>query len=78
MKDKSDSVIILPTFNEIGNIEITLKKIENLSNKFDVIVVDDNSPDGTGLYVEEAINTKKFNIYIKLITRKGKDGLGKA
>ena len=78
MRDKSDSVIILPTFNEIGNIEITLKKIENLNNKFDVIVVDDNSPDGTGSYVEEAINTKKFNIYIKLITRKGKDGLGTA
>ncbi len=78
MKEKSDSVIILPTFNEIGNIEITLKKIENLSYKFDVIVVDDNSPDGTGSYVKEAINSNKFNININLIIRKGKEGLGTA
>ena len=78
MKGKSDSVIILPTFNEIGNIEITLKKIENLSYKFDVIVVDDNSPDGTGSYVKEAINSNKFNININLIIRKGKEGLGTA
>ena len=78
MKRKSDSVIILPTFNEIGNIEITLKKIENLSYKFDVIVVDDNSPDGTGSYVKEAINSNKFNININLIIRKGKEGLGTA
>jgi len=78
MKEKSDSVIILPTFNEIGNIEITLKKIENLSYKFDVIVVDDNSPDATGSYVKEAINSNKFNININLIIRKGKEGLGTA
>ena len=78
MKEKSDSVIILPTFNEIGNIEITLKKIENLNNKFDVIVVDDNSPDGTGSYVQDSINSKKFDINITLIRRKGKEGLGTA
>jgi dolichol-phosphate mannosyltransferase len=78
MKEKRDSVIILPTFNEIGNIEITLKKIENLNNKFDVIVVDDNSPDGTGSYVQDSINSKKFNINITLIRRKGKEGLGTA
>ena len=52
----SKNVIVVPTYNEMGNIEITLKKIENLKYNFDVVVVDDNSPDGTGDFVEKAIS----------------------
>ena len=52
----SKSVVIIPTYNEVGNIENTLKKVENLEIKFDVIIVDDNSPDGTGKLVEKIIN----------------------
>ena len=74
----SKKVIVIPTYNEMGNIEITLSKIQNLNQKFDVVVVDDNSPDGTGDYVQEAIDNKRFNIKIILIRREGKKGLGTA
>ncbi len=74
----SKSVIIIPTYNEIGNIDITLKKILELKEKFDVIVVDDNSPDGTGDFVKEAIEKKKYELNISLIERENKDGLGTA
>ena len=36
----SKKVIVIPTYNEMGNIEITLSKIQNLNQKFDVVVVD--------------------------------------
>ena len=74
----SKNVIVIPTYNEIGNIDITLKKIEKLTEKFDVIVVDDNSPDGTGEFVQNAIDSKLYNLEIFLIKRKGKNGLGTA
>ncbi len=74
----SKSVIIIPTYNEIGNIDQTLNKIQNLDQKHDVIVVDDNSPDGTGEFVQNAINKKKFNLNLHLIKRKNKNGLGTA
>tara|TARA_B100000029_G_scaffold493638_1_gene556402 strand:+ start:2027 stop:2764 length:738 start_codon:yes stop_codon:yes gene_type:complete len=74
----SKNVIIIPTYNEIGNIDITLKKIESLSEKFDVIIVDDNSPDGTAEFVEKAINSKLYTLKIHLIKRHGKNGLGTA
>ena len=74
----SKNVIVIPTYNEIGNIDITLKKIEKLTEKFDVIVVDDNSPDGTGEFVQNAIDSKSYKLEIFLIQRKGKNGLGTA
>ena len=74
----SKKVIVIPTYNEMGNIEITLSKIQNLNQKFDVVVVDDNSPDGTGDFVQEAIDKNRFNIKIILIRREGKNGLGTA
>ena len=66
----TDSVVIIPTYNELGNIENTLGKVESLKIKFDIIIVDDNSPDGTGILVEEIIQKKKFNLNIHLINRK--------
>ena len=74
----SKSVIVVPTYNEMGNIEITLKKIENLKYDFDVVVVDDNSPDGTSKFVQKAIDNKTFNYNLILIRREGKNGLGTA
>ena len=75
--------IILPTYNESQNIIKILKSIyENLPNGFSTqtIVVDDNSPDGTGALVEEHIkNFKKITDYtIDIIHRKTKSGLGSA
>ena len=74
----SESVVIIPTYNEIGNIENTLKNVEKLEIKFDVIIVDDNSPDGTGDFVQSIIDNKSYNLNIHLIIRKGKSGLGSA
>jgi len=75
--------IILPTYNESQNILDMLKSIrENLPNEVstETIVVDDNSPDGTGLLVEEHIrNLRKIADHtIDVIHRKTKSGLGSA
>ena len=72
----SESVAIIPTYNESGNINNILENIQDLSIKFDVIVVDDNSPDGTSYKVKELKNIYKSNLH--LITRKNKFGLGSA
>jgi len=74
----TNSVVIIPTYNEIGNIKNTLNKIENLSVNFNIIVVDDNSPDGTAKLVNEIIDSKKLKSKITLINRKEKNGLGSA
>lgn len=74
----TNSVIIIPTYNEIGNIKNTLNKIENLSVNFNIIIVDDNSPDGTAKLVNTIIDSKKLKSKITLINRKEKNGLGSA
>ena len=74
MKDKS--LIIIPTYNEAENIEDVINKILSLQNNNFILVVDDNSPDGTSNIVE---NLKKDNTHkLFLITREKKDGLGSA
>ena len=83
-KDNSPTVsIILPTYNESQNILGILKSIrQNIPTnlKTQAIVVDDNSPDGTGKIVEDYINTiKRFaNYTVDVIHRTTKDGLGSA
>ena len=74
----SKNVIVVPTYNEIGNIEIILKKIESLKYDFDVVVVDDNSPDGTGDFVQKVIDKNSYKYNLMLIRREGKNGLGTA
>ena len=75
--------IIIPTYNESQNILQILKSIkDNLPQNFitQAIVVDDNSPDGTGKLVEDYLeNIKKMaNYTIEIIHRKAKNGLGSA
>ncbi len=79
--------IILPTYNESNNIIKLLNSINtNISNSinFEIIVVDDNSPDGTGKLVDEYIKSmnhyenKESTINIRIIHRKQKEGLIKA
>ena len=69
----TDSVVIIPTYNEIGNIKNTLNKIENLNINFNIIVVDDNSPDGTAKLVNKIIDSKKLKSKITLIEKKKMD-----
>ena len=73
---KGNSLIIIPTFNESENIELIINKILLLNDTNDILVVDDNSPDGTSKIV---LDLKKENIdRIFLIVRDNKLGLGSA
>lgn len=70
------ALVVIPTFNEIENIEDIIRAIFSLQEGFDVLVVDDNSPDGTSEAVQELIN--EFPNQLFLEKRKGKLGLGTA
>lgn len=69
------SLIIIPTYNELDNIKKIIPDILERYEDVDVLVVDDNSPDGTGNYVEQL--TQESN-RIKLLKRPSKMGLGTA
>jgi len=71
----SDSIVIIPTYNEKENIERILQKIFSLEKEFHVLIIDDNSPDGTALIVKEMM--KDFS-GLFLLEREGKLGLGTA
>lgn len=72
---EAKKLIIVPTYNEIENIEKLIKQINKIDPSADILIVDDNSPDGTG---EQVIKlTDEFrNLF--LIQREGKFGLGTA
>lgn len=69
------TIVVIPTYNEAQNIERLLSQILYFQPKFDILVVDDNSPDGTGKLVDEL--SKRFD-KIKVLHRPKKCGLGKA
>ena len=52
-------LVIIPTYNELENIQKLIPDILGRYNKSDVLIVDDNSPDGTGDYVEELSKTSE-------------------
>lgn len=70
------SIIIIPTFNESENIELIINKIISIDDSNDVLVVDDNSPDGTSEIVKNQINIHDNRVF--LIKRDKKSGLGSA
>ncbi len=71
-----ENLVIIPTYNEIENIEAIIRKVMSLSEAFDVLILDDGSPDGTGKKVKELQN--EFTEKLHLIERSGKLGLGTA
>ncbi len=71
----SKFLVIIPTYNEIENISKMIVKVMSLPDAFDVLIVDDNSPDGTAQIVIE--KQKQFP-QLYLLSRAGKQGLGKA
>ena len=74
---KSDSLVIIPTYNEKENIQAIIEAVLAVSeHQFDVLIVDDNSPDGTAAIVESMINEHPERINI--LKRPGKLGLGTA
>ena len=72
----SGTLILIPTFNERENITPLLKSIFSQKIAVDVLILDDNSPDGTKKVVLE--NKKKYKDRLHLINREKKEGLGKA
>ena len=71
-----DGIVIIPTYNEIENIEAIIRAVFSQQKVFDILVVDDNSPDLTSLKVKELQG--EFSDQLFLLTRKGKSGLGTA
>ncbi len=69
----SDSLVIIPTYNEKENIEKIIRKVFSLAQNFEVLVIDDGSPDGTAQIVKSLQN--EFST-LHLEERKGKLGLG--
>ena len=72
----SDSLVIIPTYNEKENIERMLDNVFSLSKNFHVLIVDDGSPDGTGTLVKNYMNKVSGKLFIE--ERGGKQGLGTA
>jgi dolichol-phosphate mannosyltransferase len=72
----SDSLIIIPTYNEKENIENILRKVFSLDKDFDILIIEDNSPDGTADIVKRLIGVFPGRLYI--VERKGKLGIGTA
>jgi dolichol-phosphate mannosyltransferase len=74
---KSDSVVIIPTYNEKENIQKMIETVLAINeHQFDILVIDDNSPDGTGEIVDRMIANQPDRVHI--IKRTGKLGLGTA
>jgi len=72
----SDSLVIIPTYNEKENIAKIIRKVFSLSKDFDVLIVEDNSPDGTASIVRSL--QSEFPERLHMLERKGKLGLGTA
>lgn len=72
----SENIVLIPTYNEIGNIEKMIRKVFSLPKEFHLLIIDDGSPDGTAAKVKEL--QTEFQGKLFLIERSGKLGLGTA
>ena len=72
----SDSLVIIPTYNEKENIERMIRKVFSLSFPFHLLIIDDGSPDGTAIIIKSLM--KEFPERLFVEERKGKLGLGTA
>ncbi len=77
MQLMSDSIVLIPTYNEKENIESIIRAVFNLKKRFHILVIDDGSPDGTADIVKRLIDSEfKDRLFIE--ERAGKLGLGTA
>src|SRR3982074_1749855 len=76
LTDVSRSLVVLPTYNERENVETIVAAILGQSADFEVLVVDDNSPDGTGRIVDGLVEAEPTRVHV--MHRAGKRGLGTA
>jgi dolichol-phosphate mannosyltransferase len=72
----SDSIVIIPTYKEKDNIERIIRKVFSLEKDFHILIIEDNSPDGTADIVRSLINEFSGRLFME--ERKGKLGLGTA
>ena len=75
--NESDSIVIIPTYNEKENIEKIIRAVFALEKCFHILVIDDGSPDGTAAIVK-GLMQQEFTDRLFLIERTGKLGLGTA
>jgi dolichol-phosphate mannosyltransferase len=73
----SDSIVIIPTYNERENIEQIIRVTLRLEKRFHLLVIDDGSPDGTATIVKR-LQKEEFTENLFLLERSGKQGLGTA
>ena len=71
-----ESLVIIPTYNERENIEAIVRKVMSLAHPFHLLIIDDNSPDGTANIVRDLQPEYPERLYLE--TRTGKLGLGTA
>lgn len=71
-----ENLVVIPTFNEKENIERIIRKVFSLTKEFDILIVEDNSPDGTAAIVKKLMQEYPDRLHIE--ERKGKLGLGTA
>lgn len=72
----SDSLVIIPTYNEIENVEAIIRAVFVLDTNFHILIVDDNSPDGTSSVVKKMQGEFPKSLFLEV--RKEKSGLGTA
>ena len=72
----NQNLVIIPTYNEKENIESIIRKVFSLPKPFDILIIDDGSPDGTAGIVKTL--QEEFNARLNMIEREGKQGLGTA
>lgn len=72
----SKNLVIIPTYNEKENIEKMIRKVMSLESGFDLLIVDDGSPDGTGKIIKSLQSEYKNRLFLE--ERSGKLGLGTA
>ena len=72
----ANNIVIIPTYNEKENIEKIIRKVFSLPTEFEVLIIDDGSPDGTALIVKTL--QKEFPDQLHILERAGKLGLGTA
>ena len=75
--NRSDSIVIIPTYNEKENVEAIIRAVMELPHGFDILIIDDGSPDGTSQIVKN-LQAAEFAERLHLVERKGKLGLGTA
>ena len=75
---QSDSIVIIPTYNEMENISKIIRAIFSLEKCFHILVIDDGSPDGTAAIVKKMMTDEEYADRLFIMERSGKLGLGTA